>query len=147
MGTESVQEWMTVDPVTIGPSSSLGAARAQMQRSDVSRLLVVEENGKLVGIITLGDVAGAWPSPFTPLEPFEVRELMARVVVEEVMTSPVVSVDSETTVAEAASLMFERRVGALPVVDEGRVVGILTCTDVLQGLVRILTREENASTT
>lgn len=142
MSTETVRDWMTTDPVTIGQGASVGAARAHMQRCDVSRLLVVDDEGRLVGIVTRGDVAEAWPSRFTDLEPVEGRELMARVMVVEVMTAPVVSVDSETTVAEAASLMFEHRMGALPVVDDDRIVGILTSSDVLQGLVRILTREE-----
>jgi len=142
---ESVREWMTVDPVTIHEGTSLGDARTHMQRSDVSRLLVVDTSGHLVGIVTWGDVAEAWPSRFSPLEPFEVRELMARVMVEEVMTVPVVSVDSDTTVAEAASLMFEHKLGALPVVDGGEVVGILTNSDLLQGLVRILSRVEDSA--
>jgi len=142
VGTESVRDWMTVDPVTVREGTSIAAARAQMERSDVSRLLVLDESDALAGILTRGDVAEAWPSRFTSLEPFEVRELMARVMVEEVMTAPVVAVDSDATVSEAASLMFEHRVGALPVVDDGRVAGILTNSDLLQGLVRILTRSE-----
>jgi CBS domain-containing protein len=134
---------MTVDPVTVREGTSLGDARAQMQRTDVSRLIIVDDDGGLQGVVTLGDVAEAWPSRFFPLEPFEVRELMARVMVEEVMTAAVLSVDPDATVAEAASLMFEHRVGAVPVVDDGRVVGILTNSDLLQGLVRTLTRAED----
>jgi CBS domain-containing protein len=142
MARELVREWMTIDPVTVRSGTSLGAARAQMQRTDVSRLIVVDEAGALVGIVTWGDVAEAWPSRFSPLEPFEVRELMARVLVEEVMTVPIVSIDPDASVAEAASLMFEHRVGALPVIEDGRVAGILTNSDLLQGLVRILLRDE-----
>lgn len=145
MATETVRDWMTVDPVTIHEGTSLGGARTVMQRSDVSRLLVVDGDGRLAGIVTWGDVAEAWPSRFSPLEPVEVRELMARVMVAEVMTQPVVSVDPDTTVAEAASLMFEHRLGALPVVEDERIVGILTNSDLLQGLVRILSRSEGAA--
>jgi len=140
VGMPHVREWMTVEPVTIRDGSSLGAARALMQRSDVSRLLVVDGDNLLVGIVTWGDVEAAWPSRFTSLEPVEVRELMARVLVDEIMATPVVCIDPDATISEAANLFFEHRVGAVPVVDEGRIVGILTGSDLLQGLVRILTR-------
>ncbi len=84
----------------------------------------------------------AWPSPFGPLEPVEVRALMARVAVDEVMATRVVEVDPDTTISEAANLLFEARVGALPVVEDGVVVGILTSSDLLQGLVRVLSSRQ-----
>jgi acetoin utilization protein AcuB len=129
---------MTTDPVTVRAGTSLGGARALMQRDEVGRLLVVDDAGRLLGVVTRGDVLEAWPSRFQPLEPVEVRELMARVAVDEVMAATVVTVDPETTISEAANVMFEERVGALPVLERGRVVGILTCSDLLQGLVRVL---------
>jgi acetoin utilization protein AcuB len=64
---------------------------------------------------------------------------MARVPVDEIMATDLASVDPDAMVVEAANLMFERRIGALPVVEAGRLVGILTNSDILQGLVRILT--------
>ena len=79
------------------------------------------------------------------LEPVEVRELMARVEVDEIMATTVVTVDPDTTILEASSLMFEHRIGALPVVEDGRIAGILTSSDMLQGLVRILTRQTAAT--
>lgn len=133
-----VRDWMTSDPVMIESGSSLGAVRAKMQRADVHRLLVVDEDDRLVGIVTWGDLTEAWPSRYSALDPPEIRELMARVDVAEIMASPVTSVDPDATMAEAVSMMFEHRFGALPVVEEGRVVGILTNSDILQGLVRIL---------
>jgi CBS domain-containing protein len=129
---------MTSDPITVAPGANLATARVVMQRSEVRRLVVVDRDGSLVGIVTWGDVAEAWPSPFNPLEPYEVRELMARVAVEEIMVSNVVTIDPDATIAEASNLMFEHRIGALPVVENGRVVGILTNSDILQGLVRVL---------
>jgi len=134
----TVRDWMTTDPVTVRAGTSLGGARALMQRDEVGRLLVVDDAGRLLGVVTRGDVLEAWPSRFQPLEPVEVRELMARVAVDEVMAATVVTVDPETTISEAANVMFEERVGALPVLERGRVVGILTCSDLLQGLVRVL---------
>jgi acetoin utilization protein AcuB len=138
METPRVRDWMTSDPVMIEAGSSLGAVRALMQRTDVHRLLVVEEDARLAGIVTWGDVMEAWPSRYSGLEAFEIREQMARVEVDEIMAAPVIAVDPDATIAEAVSLMFEHRIGALPVVDDGRVLGILTNSDILQGLVRVL---------
>ena len=138
MDMPHVKDWMTVDPVMIRNGSSLAAARNQMQHDDVHRLLVVDGDGGLVGIVTWGDVVEAWPSQYSSLESYEIRELMARVAVDEVMSSSVITIDPDATVNEAVSLMFENRMGALPVADESKVVGILTNSDILQGLVRVL---------
>lgn len=133
-----VRDWMTRDPLTCGADISVAAARARMERDDVNSLLVVDPEGRLLGVVTWTDVVAAWPSPFDDLETAEVRELMARVGVEEIMSRDVVAVEPDATVAEAVNLMFERRIGLLPVVDGARVVGILTNADLRQGLVRVL---------
>lgn len=134
-----VRDWMTPNPITVRAGTNLGEARAVMERDDIRRVLVADGDGALVGVVSWGDVMEAWPSPFTMLEPTEVREQMARVMVDEIMSTDVISVDPETSISEVANLMFEYQVGAVPVVDEGRVVGILTHSDILRGLVRILT--------
>lgn len=133
-----VRDWMTRDPLTCGADISVAAARARMERDDVNSLLVVDPEGRLLGVVTWTDVVAAWPSRFDDLETAEVRELMARVGVEEIMSRDVVAVEPDATVAEAVNLMFERRIGLLPVVDGDRVVGILTNADLRQGLVRVL---------
>lgn len=133
-----VRDWMTRDPLTCGADISVAAARARMERDDVHSLLVVDPDGRLRGVVTWTDVVAAWPSPFDDLESAEVRELMARVGVEEIMSRDVVAIEPDATVAEAVNLMFERKIGLLPVVAEGRVVGIVTNGDLRQGLVRVL---------
>lgn len=142
MITPRVRDWMTSDPITVQPGVTLAAARARMQRDEVRRLLVVDRDGGLLGVVTWGDVGEAWPSRFNPLEPYEVRELMARVAVEEIMVADVISIDPDATIAEAANLMFENHIGALPVEQDRQVVGILTNSDILQGLVRVLSGRE-----
>jgi CBS domain-containing protein len=128
---------MTTDPITVPIGTSLAAARAQMDRDEIRRLLVI--NGeRLVGIVTWGDVAEAWPSRFSGFESVEVRELMARVSVDEIMAGDLVTIEPDATIAEAANLMFEERIGALPVLERNVIVGILTNSDILQGLVRTL---------
>lgn len=138
MQSPSVRDWMTVDPISVPTGTTLTAARARMQRDEVRHLLVLDDDGGLAGIVTSGDVMEAWPSEYSGLEPAEVRELMARISVDEIMATQVATIDPDATMSEAANLMFERRIGALPVVEEHRVVGILTNSDILQGLVRVL---------
>ncbi len=135
-----ISEWMTTGPITILQGASLAEARSRMEQADIRRLLVVDRDQQLVGIITRADVLEHWPSRFSMLEPGEIREMMERILVDEIMSTELVTADPDTTVAEAANLMFEHRIGALPVVDGMRTVGILTNSDLLQGLVRILAR-------
>lgn len=137
-----VRDWMTADPITVSRSDSAARARALMERADVRHLLVTNSAGAMLGIVTWGDLAEAWPSPFSTLEPREVRELMQHILVDEIMTAEVIEVDPETTIAEAANLMFEHSFGALPIVEDGRAVGILTNSDLLQGLVRLLAKKD-----
>jgi CBS domain-containing protein len=129
---------MTVDPISVPTGTTLAAARARMQRDEVRHLLVLDDDGHLAGIVTSGDVMEAWPSEYSGLEPAEVRELMARVSVDEIMATKVATIDPDATMSEAANLMFAQRIGALPVVEDHQVVGILTNSDILQGLVRVL---------
>lgn len=129
---------MTSDPITVLTGTTLATARSRMEHDEVRRLLVLNESGQLAGVVTWGDVMAAWPSVYAGLEPVEVRELMARVPVDEVMATDLATIDPDATMAEASNLMFEQRIGALPVVEGGRVVGILTNSDILQGLVRVL---------
>lgn len=134
----TVRDWMTRDPRTCRPDASVAAARAQMERDDVNSLLVVDDDGQLRGVVTWTDIVAAWPSRFDDLDAAEVRELMARVGVGEVMSEDVVAVEPDATISEAVNLMFERKIGLLPVLDGGAVVGILTNADLRQGLVRVL---------
>ena len=78
------------------------------------------------------------PSPATSLTVWEMPELLERLPVREVMTPDVVVVEPTTRVQDAAQLMVDRRIGGLPVVEDGRVVGIITETDVFRVLVEIL---------
>jgi CBS domain-containing protein len=133
-----VDDWMTRDPRTCTPDASVATARARMERDDVNSLLVVDVDGNLHGVVTWTDVLTAWPSPFDDLEPAEVRELMARVGVAEIMSRDIASVEPDATISEAVNLMFERKISLLPVLEGGRVVGILTNADLRQGLVRVL---------
>ena len=128
-----VREWMTKDPVTADPSTSIKAAWKLMQERRIRHLPVVEE-GRLVGIVTDRDLRRVLPSPATSLEIHELHYLLDKLTLAEVMTKDVITTTPFTAVADAARTLLRNRIGALPVVEGGTLVGILSQTDVLEAL-------------
>jgi acetoin utilization protein AcuB len=131
-----VREVMTPNPITVKPDSDYLAAIALMRAAKCRHLPVVEEGKRLVGIITVDDLQYAGP-PGTPKE-HAIRRDGVLMRVHEVMTTPVVSVSPNYPIEDAARLMVERRIGCLPVVEDGAVIGIITDTDLFHILVKML---------
>ncbi len=126
-----VREWMTKDPVTADPSTSIQAAWKLMQERRIRHLPVVEE-GRVVGIVTDRDLRRVLPSPATSLEIHEVHYLLDKLRLSEVMTKDVITTTAFTPIADAARTLLRNRIGALPVMVGGIMVGILSQTDVLE---------------
>jgi CBS domain-containing protein len=126
---------MTPHPITIDPKTTLPDAHRLMKECHIRRLPVVER-GKLVGIVTLGDVREAGPSDATSLSIFELNYLLARLTVQGIMTPRPISVAPDATIREAARLMLEHKIGGLPVVEPetGKLVGIITESDIFRVL-------------
>jgi CBS domain-containing protein len=136
MKRELVQDWMTRDAVTISFDASVADAHKIMREKKVRRLPVLQ-HGKLVGIVTLGDVRGAEPSQASTLSVWEMHKLLADLKVEKIMTPQPLTVAQDTTIGQAARLMLERKVSGLPVVDEkGYLVGIITESDIFRLVVQ-----------
>jgi len=131
MNLPSVSDIMTRDPITVRPSQTLRAAIEAMREHHCRRLPVMDD-GKLVGIISDRDVRLALNSPFIMRDRREDRVLLDQVLVAECMTPGPVTLMPEQSVLEAARLMHDRKFGGLPVVEKGRLVGIVTETDVLR---------------
>lgn len=129
-----VKDWMTPDPITIDPTTTLPEANRLMKECGIRRLPVVE-HGRLVGIVTLGDIREASPSTATSLSIYELNYLLSRLTVGELMTRDPISITPETSIEAAARLMLEHKIGSLPVVDGTRVVGIITESDIFRLLV------------
>ncbi len=133
-----VRDLMTPGPITVEPATPMLDARQRMADARIRHLVVVEDS-RLVGIITDRDIRLNLPSPATSLSVWEINALLARLTVGEVMSRSVIVVDSARSAAEAARLMVDHKIGALPVVDGGRLVGIVTESDfvrVVAGLER-----------
>ena len=130
MKVEMVRDWMTPDPIIIGPDTTLPEAHRLMIRHSIRRLPVVA-GGKLVGIVTLGDVRGAEPSDATSLSIWELNEVAAMLNIDEIMTARPFTVSEDAPMGEAAHLMLKHKISCLPVVDmKGAVVGIITESDI-----------------
>ncbi|MCP4543496.1 MAG: CBS domain-containing protein [Chloroflexi bacterium] len=130
-----VDEVMTPNLVFIESEAPLAKAEQLMDEHNVRRLPVIE-GGRLVGIISKGDLREAHMAELSNRHPYEPVTEETWLTVAEAMSHPVVTVTPQTLVVETAQLMLEHKIGALPVLEAGRLVGILTDTDVIRLLVR-----------
>ena len=121
-----VRNHMSPDPVTVGPQATVDQALNLMRQHGIRHLPVLDE-GRLVGLVTDNELRSAWfPS------------LLAEVQVKDLMSPAPQTVPAEATIYQAARMLHIGRITGLVVLDEGRVAGIITLTDVLGVLVEIL---------
>ena len=130
-----VRELMSGAPITVGVDTPVFDARQRMLKERIRHLLVVE-NGRLAGIVTDRDIRLNLPSQATSLSVWEMNYLLTRLTVDKVMTVSVVIVGPDREARDAAQLMLDHQIGALPVVDGGRLIGIVTETDLLRAFVK-----------
>lgn len=123
-----VRDLMTAAPIAVAPEINVVDARHRMVEHRIRHLMVVE-HGRLVGIVTDRDIRLNLPSPATSLSVWEVNYLLARLTVGQVMTKAVITVEPDRDVGAAARLMVDHKIGALPVMDGTRLVGIVTESD------------------
>ena len=136
-----VRDVMTEDPFTIEPDAPLGKAIDVMRAKELRHLPVVDQAGRLIGIIADRDVRRAALVPAVeedvsasdrPLR--RPDQALKDLMVKDVMSGDVLTTHPEAPLAHAARVMFERRVGSLPVILDGRLVGMLTERDVARAL-------------
>jgi acetoin utilization protein AcuB len=132
-----VRELMTGAVITAPQSMPILDARSLMLKERIRHLPVASPEGRLLGIVTDRDIRLNLPSRATSLSVWELNHLLAKLTVGEVMTTGVISVGPDRPAREAAQLMVEHQIGALPVEDEGRLVGIVTETDLLRAFIRM----------
>ncbi len=125
-----VKDRMRRSLVSVAQSDTLDHALTTLKRFNIRHLPVVKGD-HVVGIVSDRDVKKAAPSPFDYPTAEEFRAFTSAVSIKDIMTKEVITVAPLTPIEEAASLMSQKRIGALPVVQEGRLIGMLTETDVL----------------
>jgi len=134
MNTQIVRNWMTPNPITITPQTTMPEAHRLMNEHNVRRLPVVNK-GKLVGIVTRGDVREAQASDATTLSVYELNYLLDQIPAKEFMAYEPITVSADAPIGEAARRMLQHKIGGLPVVEYGELVGIITETDLCRMLI------------
>jgi acetoin utilization protein AcuB len=133
-----VRDKMTANPVTIHAEASVSEALALMREKKVRRLPVLDPHGKLVGIISEKDLLYASPSPSTTLSFWEIPAILAKLKVEKIMSRNLIVISEDAPLEEAARIMADQKIGGLPILREGALVGIITETDVFRALLHLL---------
>ena len=131
-----IEKWMNQEVVTVSPGDSFRTAMTLIRQKGIRHLPVVDGK-RLVGIVTDRDLRQASPSAATSLSIHELHYLLEKLTVQHIMTSQVITVRPEQTVEEAAMLLLGHRIGGLPVVRDGELVGIITETDILQAFLQL----------
>lgn len=140
-----VSMWMTRDVITIGPDRPIAEAAELMARQRIRRLLVVvpQPGGlDLLGIVSATDILHAYPPEINPFAVVVRQSPVERMAVREIMKSNLITVTPETPIEEAAQLMRGRKVGAFPVIRDGKLIGIITESDIFRAFASIFSAPE-----
>jgi len=132
-----VRDRMTSPVLTVEPRKPLHDALALMKSRHIRRLPVVK-NRRLVGIVTFTDLMRAQPSPANSLAVWEIPALLLKTYVSEIMTKVLVTISATASIEEAAVLMRQHKIGGLPVVEQGALIGIVTESDIFDAFVDLM---------
>ena len=138
-----VRDYMTSDPQTLDMKSTLLNAVLLLRRSELRHIPILD-NDRLVGVLSDRDVARWAPSLLTSLTPQEYNRVFEETPVGKVMTRNPISVSPDAPLAEAVNLMYKHRLGCLPVLEAGRLSGIITVTDMLRALYDLIGSPQEA---
>jgi len=142
-----IRDMMTKNPITVDSETLVLDAQRIMKENNIRRLPVVDK-GKLKGIITKHDLLEAAPSPATSLSVHELNYLLSKMKVKEIMKKDPVTLTPDTPFEEALRIGQDKKIGSFPVVENGKLVGIATESDIVRFLTRALgVREEGSRIT
>jgi len=136
-----VNERMSRPVIFIQPDMPIHDALNLFKQEHIRRAPVIEK-GKLVGIVSDHDLLNASPSPVSSLSVWEMNYLLSKVTVAEVMTKNVVTVAADTPIEQAARIMADNKIGGLPMMKDGKVVGIITETDLFKIFIELMGARE-----
>jgi len=138
-----VGERMSRPVISVTPDTPINDALAMFRKEHIRRAPVMKD-GKLVGIVSERDLLNASPSPVTTLSIWEMNYLISKVTIKNVMTKKVITVEQDTPIEEAARIMADKKIGGVPVVSGGKVVGIITETDLFKILLELMGARQKA---
>ncbi len=131
-----VSDWMTKKVFTITPEESISEAIKMLREKGIKHLPVIK-TARLKGILSDRDIKDFSPSSATTLDIYELHYLLARTKVKEVMKTKVFTTSADTPIEEAARIMYDHDIGSLPVLDQSRLIGIISDRDIFRALVDI----------
>jgi acetoin utilization protein AcuB len=120
-----VKSWMVTEVITASPEDTVEEAIQLMRRFSIRHIPIIE-NGKLVGLVTESNLRAYLSSEKLQLP------------LKEVMILNPITVDPETSIDEAARIIYKYKIGGLPVITEGKLVGIITITDILEAFIELM---------
>ena len=132
-----VKNRMTRAPLTAAPKTTYNEALRLMENNNINHLPIVNKKGVLVGIVSQSDMLEAEPSRVTTLSIFEMASLLDKVTMDQLMSHPVKAIKGDCSISEAAHFMLEAGVGCLPVMEEDKLVGIITDSDIFKAFVEV----------
>jgi acetoin utilization protein AcuB len=139
-----IKHWMTPDPITVHPETPIIDAKKILKDHNIRRLPVVDKKGKLVGIVTYRNIIEASPSQATSLSIHELNYLVLKLQVKDVMRKDPITISPEDSIIDVILEGHKKGIGAFPVLDKGKLVGIVTETEIFNAMIRIFgTRAES----
>ncbi len=139
-----VRKKMHKDLFTITKDERMTAAKKIMKEKNIRHLPVVDGK-RLIGLVTNMDIRKAEASPATSLEIRELHYLLDKLTVGEIMTRNVITISPDISIEEATTLLHDNKIGCLPVVEDGNLVGMITENDVMEILIEVMGMKEKGS--
>lgn len=133
---DTVRMWMSSPAITALHTLTLPEARALMQHHHIRRLPVVDQDQRLIGVVTEGDIGRVSASQGTDLREYNLYYRVRDLPIGEIMSRPVFSVEPSTPILTVAQLMLEHKIGGVPVIDDDRVIGVITESDLFRLIVK-----------
>lgn len=130
-----VKDFMTKNPIYTNPKELISNVKSMMDREQITKVPVLDETGKLIGVITKTDLKKTMPSNATTLDIYELSYLLSKMTVEKVMKKNPITIQKNATIEEAAKLMAEKGISSLIIMDGDVLAGILTKSDLFRALV------------
>ena len=139
-----VKDNMIAHPITLKPDQSVSEAVDLMSENSLHRLPVVDDNGKLLGLITETVITSNTPNNASTLSVFELNYLLNKLSIKDIMIKDVKTINKDALLEEAATIMRKYDVGCLPVVEEdNKLIGIITHNDIFTAFVDLLGYNHN----
>jgi len=133
-----VKDQMTPNPICGHPATPVAEAQKLMQENNIRHLPILDEDNKLVGLITQRSLMQAVPDDLSQFSPFVVNYILAKLQAQNIMVRDVVTIDPDTTIEEAARIIADKKIGCLPVMQDEELVGIISDSDLFSIMMELL---------